>query len=290
VTHEKFGDGTVVRQGEGKTTVRFDDGTERTIMSERLEPTERPAPAGAEPPPREAPTRGGRGRGGRGRGGRGGAQEGEPRETQAQKRAHARRDAETARIQREFEGAGHEPKQNATTVDEALSRDEGFGRGTEEPGDVGGAEVRRGPGGRQVVSEDRAVAEAAGSEFEKPMVRDFAATQPRTAQTFASATKSWTGLRARFPTIGRLFGASRPDALSVDLANRRITLFDATSRFSPEHWGDTLEYMQRLVNDPAVQAEFDGFEVVAGEQYWETGFSKFKPIRTVQIGGAVPIK
>ena len=36
VTHEKFGDGTVVRANEGKTTVAFDNGGERTILSERL--------------------------------------------------------------------------------------------------------------------------------------------------------------------------------------------------------------------------------------------------------------
>ena len=50
VTHEKFGDGTVISEGEGKTTVQFDDGSQRTILSERLGPTDRPGPA--EPPPK----------------------------------------------------------------------------------------------------------------------------------------------------------------------------------------------------------------------------------------------
>ena len=60
VTHEKYGDGTVVRSAGGKTTVRFDGGKEVTFADEfgKLEPTTRPAPEpakAAEPAKAEAP-------------------------------------------------------------------------------------------------------------------------------------------------------------------------------------------------------------------------------------------
>jgi hypothetical protein len=52
VTHGKFGDGTVVSEAEGKTTVQFDDGSKKIISSDYLEPTDLPARPGApERPP-----------------------------------------------------------------------------------------------------------------------------------------------------------------------------------------------------------------------------------------------
>jgi hypothetical protein len=135
------------------------------------------------------------------------------------------------------------------------------------------------------VSEDRAVAEAAGSAFERPMVRDFAASQSPTAETFGSGLGNWSRLRTRFPRLAELFSSgSRPDGVSVDPVNRRINLFDATSRPNATHWEGTLEYMQRLLDDPIMRELFNGWEITAREAYWESGFKRFRPSRTARIG------
>jgi Domain of unknown function (DUF4157) len=276
VTHEKFGDGTVVRVSEGKATVEFDQGGQRTIVTERLTPTERPPPAGsaAERAAVREPTAA------RGRGA------GERRPTRAERATQGRRDAESAAIQREAQGV-ERPTMRDPTLDE-LSRQGESEVVPEAPGtgEPVGAQVRRGPGGRQVVSEDHAVAEAAGSAFERPFVREFATAQPSTAETFGSSLRNWPRLRARFPRIARLFGGgSRPDAVSVDAVNRRITLFDPTSRPNPTHWEGSLEYMQRLLDDPLIREAYNGWEVTVRERYWEAGFENFSPSRTARIGG-----
>jgi hypothetical protein len=55
VTHDKFGDGSVVSEAEGKTTVKFDKGGEKIIRSDYLEPTDRPPPPEALPKPAKKP-------------------------------------------------------------------------------------------------------------------------------------------------------------------------------------------------------------------------------------------
>jgi len=218
-------------------------------------------------------------------GGRG-TRTGERKPTRAERREQARRDAESDAIQRDAQGAERPPQRNPN-LDEVRSGRGGPERnpGTIESGDVGGAQVRRGRGGRQVVSEDRAVAEAAGSAFERPMVRDFAGRQPSTAETFGSSLGNWARLRARFPRIAELFsGGSRPDGVSVDPANRTIRLLDSTSRPNSTHWEGSVEYMQRLADDPAMRRLYNGWKIVIEERYWESGFKKLVPSRSVRIG------
>jgi hypothetical protein len=143
---------------------------------------------------------------------------------------------------------------------------------------------REEPVPREGVPEDLRVAQAAGSEFERPLVKQFAAGQPATATTFGSARGNWGALKARFPRIHQLFsGGKRPDAVSVDPAGRRITIFDSTSRPNATHWEKSVEYAQRLVDDPIMKQLFDGWQVVVKERYWEWDFRNFKPSVTRRI-------
>jgi hypothetical protein len=202
----------------------------------------------------------------RGRGGR--AREREPKPTKKERAAQRRRDAEADEIQREARGEDATPRRRPS-LDEVLSE--------REPA----------PEGQGGSLEDLRVAQAAGSEFERPLVREFAARQPSTARTYGSALGNWRSLRARYPRIAQLFsGGSRPDSVSVDPAARRITLFDPTSRPGALHQEGTIEYMQRLLDDPVMKQLFDGWQVVAEERYWEAGFRNLRPRRVGRITGS----
>ena len=193
-------------------------------------------------------------------------QPGEP--TKAEKAVQERRDRESAAIQREVQGLEPQPEREPTAA-EVLS---GQGGETESP--------------RAQSLQDLAVAQAAGSEFERPMVRRFAARQPAGSETYGSALGNWTDLREAFPRIAELFSAgSRPDAVSVDTARRQITLFDPTARPNESHWSDSLGYMQRLIEDPVMQQRFDGWRVVVEERYWESGFQRRTFSKSGRIGG-----
>jgi hypothetical protein len=130
------------------------------------------------------------------------------------------------------------------------------------------------------------VAQAAGSEYERPLVRDFASRQPEGSQTFGSALRNWRNLRVHYRRIAELFtGGERPDAVSVEPRRGKITLFDSTDRPRGEHMDKSIDYMERLLNDPAMQEEFPGWEVEVQEGYWEAGFRRLRPSRTGRIGG-----
>jgi hypothetical protein len=252
------------------------------------------APTAPRPKPRNprssAPKRsrtGERGEGGRRRSSRRSRRGDEPRPTKAERQAQARRDADSRAAQREFEGLDRSPTREPSAEDVLSGRaDPARSPGTVEGGDMGGATVRRGPGGREIVPEDRVVAEAAGSAFERPMVQEFAAAQPASARTFGSSLGNWRALRTRYPRLAELFGGgSRPDAVSVDPVNRRINLFDATSRPNATHLDGSAEYMQRVLDDPIAQRIFDGWEITVRERYWEYGFRRASPTRSARIGG-----
>jgi len=204
----------------------------------------------------------------------------ERKPTKAEKRVQAKRDADTAAAQREFQGLEQQPKSNPS-VKELESGTEGTETGPERP-ESPRAMVQRKTG---AVSEDLDVAQKAGSEFERPMVRDFAGRQPKTSSTFGSSLRNWADLRTRFPRIGELFGGGeRPDAVSVNTRGKSIRLFDSTSRPSAEHMEGSVEYADRLVNDPQMQRQFGGWRVTVEERYWEAGNTR----RVFQVERRIP--
>lgn len=213
----------------------------------------------------------------------------ERKPTKAEKRVQAKRDADTAAAQREFQGLEQQPK-SKPSLNELKSGTEGGESGVERP-ETSRAVVGRKGGG---VPEDLDVAQKAGSEFERPMVRDFAARQPKTAETFSSSLRNWGDLRARFPRIAELFGGGkRPDAVSVNTRGKSIRLFDPTSRPGADHMEKSVEYADRLVNDPEMQRQFGGWRVIVEERYWESGhtrrvFQVVRRIPTVAGAGAEP--
>jgi hypothetical protein len=252
-------------------------------------PRPRPSPSRSNPSRTETPSRagetaseqrssqrsGGRSEGETGRPGpRRRGSTGERKPTRAEKRRHAARDAETERIQREIQGVEPQPRRSPTLA-EAL----------EGEGEFSSTQVQR--GGRRV-PEDLVIAEAAGSEIEGPLVREFASRQPPSAQTFGSklGRGAWARLRGRFPEIARLFGGnSRPDAIAIDAQSRTITLFDATSRTNAEHLAKSSSYLDRLLTDPVIQSRYRGWRVSIREQYWESGFLRSGPTRTRVVSG-----
>ena len=211
----------------------------------------------------------------------------ERKPTKAEKRVQAKRDADTAAAQREFQGLEQQSKANPS-VKELESGTEGGESAAERP-ETPRAVVRRKGGG---VPEDLDVAQKAGSEFERPMVRDFAARQPKTAETFGSSLRNWGDLRARFPRIAELFGGGkRPDAVSVNTKGKSIRLFDPTSRPGADHMEKSVEYADRLVNDPEIQRQFGGWRVIVEERYWESGHTRrvFQVVRRIPaLAGAEP--
>ena len=66
-------------------------------------------------------------------------------------------------------------------------------------------------------------------------------------------------------------------------------LFDATSRPHAEHMEGSVEYAERLVNDPEMQRQFGGWRVIVEERYWESGHTRrpFNAVRRIP-GGAGP--
>ena len=87
------------------------------------------------------------------------------------------------------------------------------------------------------------------------------------------ARASWSKLKESFPEIDHLFGeGSRPDTISVDPKAKTIRLFDPTSRPHADHLDKSARYLDKLLNDPAIQAKYDRWRVNIREQYWESGF------------------
>lgn len=192
------------------------------------------------------------------------------RETKAERARARQRANEAERMQREFQGLENSPQRPPNTIDEAVARDPGT--------EFSGAQVRRG------VSEDLSIAQAAGAEFERPMVRAFAASQPASAETFGSALGNWQALAQRFPRIAQIFsGGSRPDAISVNPRTRTIRLFDPTSRPNASHMDKSISYFERLLEDPLIRQQFEGWKLVVEERYWEAGFKSRRLHRARRI-------
>ena len=198
----------------------------------------------------------------------------------------AKRDADSAAAQREFQGLERQPKSNPT-LKELESGAEGPGAEPERP------EFSKATGPRKggAVPEDVSAAQEFGRDyFEEPMVKEFSARQPKTSETFGSKLENWGDLKERFPRIAKLFGGNeRPDAVSVNTRSKTIRLFDATSRPHAEHMEGSVEYAERLVNDPEMQRQFGGWRVIVEERYWESGYTRrpFNAVRRIP-GGAGP--